>query len=135
MNISNICNYYLSYELNKKIYTPIVSFRANIFLTALYSWKFTTYNTYLNHPYYYIFFLSCSYVLPKHMLLQIAEVLPKEMQGVLACCNPIPPLVKTELLTIHTIIRAAREQKLLPVSSCSAIKGRRKDERGLDLPH
>ncbi|XP_063602972.1 exosome complex component 10 homolog [Penaeus indicus] len=37
------------------------------------------------------------------------------MQGVLACCNPIPPLVKTELLTMHTIIRAAREQKLLPV--------------------
>nr|XP_027228360.1 exosome component 10-like [Penaeus vannamei] len=58
---------------------------------------------------------SPDYVLPKHMLLQIAEVLPKEMQGVLACCNPIPPLVKTELLTIHTIIRAAREQKLLPV--------------------
>ncbi|XP_042891844.1 exosome component 10-like [Penaeus japonicus] len=55
---------------------------------------------------------SPDYVLPKHMLLQIAEVLPKEMQGVLACCNPIPPLVKTELLTIHTIIRAAREQKL-----------------------
>ncbi|XP_063602725.1 exosome complex component 10 homolog [Penaeus indicus] len=58
---------------------------------------------------------SPDYVLPKHMLLQIAEVLPKEMQGVLACCNPIPPLVKTELLTMHTIIRAAREQKLLPV--------------------
>lgn len=56
------------------------------------------------------------YVLPKHMLLQIAEVLPKEMQGILACCNPIPPLVKTELLTLHTIIREAREQPMIEVS-------------------
>lgn len=50
------------------------------------------------------------------MLLQIAEVLPKEMQGILACCNPIPTLVKTELLTLHTIIREAREQPLIDVS-------------------
>lgn len=59
---------------------------------------------------------SFRYVLPKHMLLQIAEVLPKEMQGILACCNPIPPLVKTELLTLHTIIREAREQAMIEVS-------------------
>ena len=50
------------------------------------------------------------------MLLQISEVLPKEMQGILACCNPIPPLVKTELLTLHTIIREAREQTVIDVS-------------------
>lgn len=62
-----------------------------------------------------------SYVLPKHMLLQIAEVLPKEMQGILACCNPIPPLVKTELLTLHTIIREAREQPMIDVSLSSEI--------------
>ncbi|KAK7070703.1 Exosome component 10 [Halocaridina rubra] len=55
------------------------------------------------------------YVLPKHMLLQIAEVLPKEMQGILACCNPIPALVKTELLTMHTLIREAREQPLIDI--------------------
>lgn len=55
---------------------------------------------------------STDFVLPRHMLLQIAEVLPKEMQGVLACCNPIPPLVKTELLNIHSIIRDARDQPL-----------------------
>ncbi|KAG7172527.1 exosome component 10-like [Homarus americanus] len=58
---------------------------------------------------------SPEFVLPKHMLLQITEVLPKEMQGVLACCNPIPPLVKTELLTLHTIIREAREQPLIDI--------------------
>lgn len=58
---------------------------------------------------------SPEFVLPKHMLLQISEVLPKEMQGVLACCNPIPPLVKTELLTIHTIIREALAQALITI--------------------
>lgn len=55
---------------------------------------------------------SCSFVLPSHMLLQIAEVLPKEMQGVLACCNPIPTLIKTELLNVHAIVRDARNEAL-----------------------
>nr|XP_045604948.1 exosome component 10-like [Procambarus clarkii] len=65
---------------------------------------------------------SPEYVLPKHMLLQITEVIPKEMQGVLACCNPIPPLVKTELLTIHTIIREALVQPLIDVSYYPVLK-------------
>ncbi|KAK3869307.1 hypothetical protein Pcinc_025355 [Petrolisthes cinctipes] len=64
---------------------------------------------------------SPEYVLPKHMLLQIAEVLPKEMQGILACCNPIPPLVKTELLTLHTIIREAREQPIVEIKQTEAV--------------
>ncbi|XP_076059999.1 exosome component Rrp6 [Oratosquilla oratoria] len=55
---------------------------------------------------------SAEYVLPKHQMLQISEVLPKEMQGILACCNPIPPLVKMELLTLHNLVRSAREQHL-----------------------
>ncbi|XP_045115632.1 exosome component 10-like isoform X1 [Portunus trituberculatus] len=65
---------------------------------------------------------SPEYVLPKHMLLQIAEVLPKEMQGILACCNPIPPLVKTELLTLHTIIREAREQPLIDIKDTPVVQ-------------
>ncbi|XP_072391404.1 exosome complex component 10 homolog [Diabrotica undecimpunctata] len=55
---------------------------------------------------------SKGYVLPNHMLLQIAETLPREMQGVLACCNPIPPLVRSNLLEIHQIILRAKEQPL-----------------------
>lgn len=50
------------------------------------------------------------------MMLQMAEILPKAMQGILACCNPIPPLVKTEQLTLHKIIQAARELKEEEVS-------------------
>lgn len=55
---------------------------------------------------------STGYVLPNHMLLHIAEALPKEMQGVLACCNPIPPLVRQHLVYLHQIILKAREQPL-----------------------
>lgn len=58
---------------------------------------------------------SCGYVLPNHMLLQIAESLPREMQGILACCNPIPPLVRQNLHIIHQLILKAREQQLVKV--------------------
>ncbi|XP_076640541.1 exosome component Rrp6 [Colletes latitarsis] len=56
---------------------------------------------------------STAYVLPNHMLLNIAETLPREMQGILACCNPIPPLVRQNLLKLHKIILKAREQPLI----------------------
>ena len=56
---------------------------------------------------------STGYVLPNHMLLNIAETLPREMQGILACCNPIPPLVRQNLLRLHKIILKAREQPLV----------------------
>lgn len=57
---------------------------------------------------------SVGFVLPKHMMLHISEVLPREMQGILACCNPIPPLVRQHLLDLHHIILRARE---LPLTS------------------
>ena len=56
---------------------------------------------------------STAYVLPNHMLMNIAETLPREMQGILACCNPIPPLVRQNLLKLHKIILKAREQPLI----------------------
>lgn len=59
---------------------------------------------------------SNGYILPNHMMLQIAESLPREMQGILACCNPIPPLVRQSLHSIHEIILKAREQPLVKVS-------------------
>ncbi|XP_052284774.1 exosome component 10-like [Dreissena polymorpha] len=58
---------------------------------------------------------SCGYVLPNHMLLQICDILPRERPGVLACCNPIPPLVRQYLNEIHTIIMKAREAPLTKV--------------------
>ena len=56
---------------------------------------------------------SLGFVLPKHMILQIANVLPREMQGILACCSPIPPLVRQHLLVLHQIILKAREMPLV----------------------
>lgn len=59
---------------------------------------------------------SYAYVLPNHMMLQISESLPREMQGILACCNPIPPLVRQNLHILHQIILKARDQPLIKVS-------------------
>ncbi|XP_071116281.1 exosome complex component 10-like [Haliotis cracherodii] len=55
------------------------------------------------------------YVFPNHMLLQSAQVLPREQQGVLACCRPIPPLVRQNLSEIHSIIMEARSVSLVKV--------------------
>lgn len=52
---------------------------------------------------------SYAYVLPNHMLFGLAEVLPKEPQGVLACCNPVPSLVRQNVNEIHHLIVQARE--------------------------
>nr|CAB3244000.1 exosome component 10-like [Phallusia mammillata] len=51
---------------------------------------------------------STGYVLPNHMLLQIAEILPREAQGVLACCNPIPPLLRQHVSVVHRLVMDAR---------------------------
>lgn len=46
------------------------------------------------------------------MLLTIAETLPKEMNGILACCDPVPQLLTSNLGKIHKIITLARELPL-----------------------
>ncbi|XP_049287193.1 exosome component 10 [Anopheles funestus] len=52
---------------------------------------------------------SPGYVLPQHMALDIASKLPREMQGIIACCTPVPSLVRQHLHTVHQIIFKARE--------------------------
>jgi exosome complex exonuclease RRP6 len=49
------------------------------------------------------------------MLLKICTELPKEMQGITACCNPMPPLVKQHLQLLHLIVLKAREKPLVRV--------------------
>ncbi|CAF0798614.1 unnamed protein product [Rotaria sp. Silwood1] len=56
---------------------------------------------------------STGYVLPNHMLLQISEILPREPQGVRACCNPVPLLVQHNLHDIHQIILHVRDIPLI----------------------
>lgn len=50
------------------------------------------------------------------MLLKISEMLPKESSGILACCSPIPPLVRQCLHEIHHIVKKAKEQTFENVS-------------------
>lgn len=55
---------------------------------------------------------STAYILPNHMLLQLAQVLPREIQGILACCQPTPPAVKQNLNELHLIFLKSRELPL-----------------------
>ncbi|XP_028032179.1 exosome component 10 isoform X2 [Bombyx mandarina] len=52
---------------------------------------------------------STTYLLPNHMLLSLSENLPRELQGVNACCDPMPPFVKQNVITIHRMILSCRE--------------------------
>ncbi|NXT56101.1 EXOSX protein, partial [Pluvianellus socialis] len=67
---------------------------------------------------------STGYVLPNHMLLKISEELPKEPQGIIACCNPIPPLVRQQINELHLLIQQAREMPLLKSEIAVAVKRR-----------
>ncbi|XP_012681573.1 exosome component 10 isoform X2 [Clupea harengus] len=56
---------------------------------------------------------STGYLLPNHMLLKISEELPKEPQGIIACCNPVPPMVRQQINELHQLMKQAREMPLL----------------------
>ena len=68
---------------------------------------------------------SVHYILPNHMMLKICTELPREMEGILACCNPVPPMVKQNLGTLHSILLDGREGR---------VRGRRRYETVLDKP-
>jgi exosome complex exonuclease RRP6 len=54
---------------------------------------------------------SCEYVLKTHQLLKIAELLPREIYGILALCNPLSHVVQTSVHEMHEVIKSAREYK------------------------
>ncbi|CAH3037744.1 unnamed protein product [Porites lobata] len=63
---------------------------------------------------------SYGFVLPNHTMFQIAETMPREAQGVLACCNPVPTLVKQYVNEIHMLIMQAKELALTTNKNSSA---------------
>ncbi|KAI8517164.1 Exosome component 10 [Branchiostoma belcheri] len=82
---------------------------------------------------------STGYILPNHMLLVLAEALPKQTQGVFACCNPVPPLVRQHIEDVHRLLVQARDVPIVKTES-TAVKRQDKtvqDERIADLycPH
>ncbi|KAI4823829.1 hypothetical protein KUCAC02_012386 [Chaenocephalus aceratus] len=56
---------------------------------------------------------STGFVLPTHMMNKISEEMPKEPQGIIACCNPVPPLVRQQVNELHLLVQQAREMPLL----------------------
>ena len=76
---------------------------------------------------------SLVYVLPNHMMLKIAEVLPREMQGILSCCNPIPAMVRHHLADLHMLILRARELPLEEESNKNVVQLTRKMNHSIDI--
>uniref|UniRef100_A0A8C9YVF0 Exosome complex component 10 n=1 Tax=Sander lucioperca TaxID=283035 RepID=A0A8C9YVF0_SANLU len=68
---------------------------------------------------------STGFTLPTHMMNKISEELPKEPQGIIACCNPVPPLVRQQVNELHLLVQQAREMPLLKVrkDGCQNILG------------
>nr|XP_020474717.1 exosome component 10 isoform X1 [Monopterus albus] len=65
---------------------------------------------------------STGYVLPTHMMSKISEELPKEPQGIIACCNPVPPLVRQQVNELHLFVQQAREMPLLKAEIAAQTK-------------
>uniref|UniRef100_A0AAQ5YQK4 Exosome complex component 10 n=1 Tax=Amphiprion ocellaris TaxID=80972 RepID=A0AAQ5YQK4_AMPOC len=66
---------------------------------------------------------STGFVLPTHMMNKISEELPKEPQGIIACCNPVPPLVRQQVNELHLLVQQAREMPLLKsTKSCIDVR-------------
>ncbi|KAM9474774.1 exosome complex component 10 [Clarias gariepinus] len=82
---------------------------------------------------------STGYILPNHMMMKISEELPKEPQGIIACCNPTPPLVRQQINELHQLIKQAREIPLLKAEILSekkkSLTPKRKAESTLFGPH
>ncbi|XP_017322612.1 exosome component 10 [Ictalurus punctatus] len=82
---------------------------------------------------------STGYVLPNHMMMKVAEELPREPQGIVACCNPTPPLVRQQINELHQLIKQAREVPLLKAELLAekkkSLTPKRKSESTLFGPH
>eukprot|EP01123_Difflugia_compressa_P010290 TRINITY_DN3732_c0_g1_i1.p1 TRINITY_DN3732_c0_g1~~TRINITY_DN3732_c0_g1_i1.p1 ORF type:complete len:774 (-),score=180.19 TRINITY_DN3732_c0_g1_i1:221-2224(-) len=53
---------------------------------------------------------SHRYVLPNHMLLQIATVMPTDINSLLACCKPVPPLVKLNATVLINLVQETKDR-------------------------
>lgn len=51
---------------------------------------------------------STRYVLPNHMILQLADKMPEDDRGLQAACIPIPPLVKMNMPELLAVIKKAK---------------------------
>lgn len=58
---------------------------------------------------------SVRFVLPNHMLFQIAEKMPTQISDILACCHPVPPLVRQHVTDLSILIDKAKQDDTDPL--------------------
>ncbi|KAF1765544.1 hypothetical protein GCK72_005496 [Caenorhabditis remanei] len=91
-------------------------------LTSLYKWRDVVARQEDESP---------QFVLPNHMLLALAEQLPRDVGGIYACCNPLPHFVKKLAGQILKIIVEAREVKLEKVKVTAKENNDAQEARGV----
>ena len=69
---------------------------------------------------------SARYVLPNHMLLEIASAQPTDTNELFACCNPIPTFVK---LNANEICSLVEKSKLTPIEPGDLLRATAMDTR------
>ena len=50
------------------------------------------------------------YVLPNHMLIGLAEMMPPNASAVVAACSPVPPLVRLKATEIAALVHATKQK-------------------------
>lgn len=73
---------------------------------------------------------SVRFVLPNHMLFQIAERMPKS-QDILSCCQPVPPLVRQHATDLSILIEKAKHIQNDPLISAQV---KDENEKIVSLP-
>uniref|UniRef100_A0A1I7UFZ8 Exosome complex component 10 homolog n=2 Tax=Caenorhabditis tropicalis TaxID=1561998 RepID=A0A1I7UFZ8_9PELO len=96
--------------------------RQDFALTSLYRWRDVIARTEDESP---------QFVLPNHMLLALAETLPRDTGGIYACCNPLPHFVKQHTGDIYKIMMEARDVKLEKVELTAREKINAQEVRGV----
>lgn len=126
---SDICvRVYKKPVFNPKGYMTEIKFRFTLnsrqdsALTNLYRWRDAIAREKDESP---------QFVLPNHMLLSLAETLPRDVGGIYACCNPLPHFVKQQTGDIFKIIMEAREVKLEKVGLSTKEKTDAQEARGV----
>uniref|UniRef100_A0A8D2FQ17 Exosome component 10 n=1 Tax=Theropithecus gelada TaxID=9565 RepID=A0A8D2FQ17_THEGE len=56
------------------------------------------------------------------ILLIVFLLVFREPQGIIACCNPVPPLVRQQINEMHLLIQQAREMPLLKSEVAAGVK-------------
>ena len=77
---------------------------------------------------------STRFVLPNYMIVKIAEMRPSSIPLLLACCSPVPPLVRTRAVDILGIVKRCCAAKNAETSAADRIAADIARAKGLSPP-